>query len=166
MITLTSKHLRSRAAFAMLFIWLLWGNATLARAQPRYALPLKSIRVTSGYGPRKHPLSGELRLHRGTDLAARSDSVHSILTGTVKTIGHHHQLGLYLITQHGELEITYGHLGDTWVHAGQKIYAGQQIARTGASGQVTGEHLHLSIRYRGRYLNPMRFLEKLVQNTH
>lgn len=134
--------------------------------QPRYSPPLRTMRVTSAFGPRVHPISGGHSLHRGTDLAARSDSVYSVLEGTVHQTGHHPELGNYVHMRHGALDITYAHLSVVMVRARQQITAGQHIAITGATGRATGEHLHLSVRFQGRYVDPMRLLWVLRKNSN
>jgi murein DD-endopeptidase MepM/ murein hydrolase activator NlpD len=61
----------------------------------------------------------------------------------------------------------YGHLSQIFVARGDSITAGQPIGITGATGRVTGEHLHFSISYHNLYIDPMDFLyQNLINNNH
>ena len=74
------------------------------------------------------------------------------------------ELGLYVRTIHaaGALEITYGHLSAVVVVPLQEVAAGEALGISGATGRVTGEHLHLAIRFKSRYLDPLEFLYGLL----
>ncbi len=128
-----------------------------------YSLPLKTLKVTSHFGYRIHPISGKRSHHSGVDFASRSDSVLNVLNGYVKSIGTHKLLGKYIQVAHGNVETIYGHLSQVLVLPSQAVYAGQAIAFTGKTGRVTGEHLHFSVKYKGRYLDPLIFLRRLNQ---
>ncbi|MBS7565576.1 M23 family metallopeptidase [Mucilaginibacter sp. Bleaf8] len=121
-------------------------------------LPLKHLHINSGFGYRVHPLSGRYILHEGIDLRARHDTVYAILNGVVTTTGYQEGLGVYIRLTHGEVQSVYGHLSQVMVGAGESVSAGEPIGITGATGRVTGEHLHFSIRYRQRPVNPIQFL--------
>jgi murein DD-endopeptidase MepM/ murein hydrolase activator NlpD len=125
-------------------------------------LPLRQVHLTSGYGYRLHPVTGKYSFHSGIDLRARSDTVFAILPGHVSGIHVDPFLGLYIRLDHGEFQSTYGHLSQLLVLPGDSVLAGSPIAITGCSGRVTGEHLHFSIRFSGRYVNPLAFLKNLI----
>jgi len=123
------------------------------------SLPLKCLRQTSGFGWRVHPITGKFQFHKGIDLAARHDTVYSILNGIVSTIGYNAYIGNYIIITHpGDVQSIYGHLSEITVLPDEQVMAGQAIGITGATGRVTGEHLHFSIKYQGRELSPLAFL--------
>src|ERR1700761_5967510 len=124
-----------------------------------FSLPLQRLRQTSGFGWRVHPITGQFQFHKGIDLAARHDTVFCILDGIVSTIGHNAYIGNYVIISHpGEVQSIYGHLSAIAVSPDEQIMPGQPIGITGATGRVTGEHLHFSIKYQGRELSPLIFL--------
>jgi murein DD-endopeptidase MepM/ murein hydrolase activator NlpD len=126
------------------------------------SLPLKRLRQTSGFGWRIHPITGQFQFHNGIDLAARHDTVYSILNGMVSTIGYNAYIGNYIIITHpGGVQSIYGHLSEIAVLPDERVMAGQAIGITGATGRVTGEHLHFSIKYQGRELSPLAFLSGL-----
>lgn len=124
-----------------------------------FSLPLKHLHQTSGFGLRIHPITGKFQFHQGVDLAARHDTVYSVLTGFVSRIGYNAYIGNYIIITHpGELQSIYGHLSQIAVLSDEQVTAGQPIGITGTTGRVTGEHLHFSIKYQGREISPLAFL--------
>jgi murein DD-endopeptidase MepM/ murein hydrolase activator NlpD len=125
-------------------------------------LPLKHLKINSDFGYRIHPLTGRYALHEGVDFKARHDTVYAILDGSVKSVGYDNGLGINIRLFHGEVESIYGHLSEILVTTQDSVSAGQPIGITGATGRVTGEHLHFSIRYRHRYINPIKFLYELL----
>ena len=143
--------------------FLLWVNFTafcqLDGNSLEITLPLKHLKQTSGFGWRIHPITGEFQFHEGIDLAARNDTVFSIMNGVVTKIGNNPLIGNYiLITHAGDVQSIYGHLSIIAVLPDDQVTAGQPIGITGATGRVTGEHLHFSIKYHGHELSPLAFL--------
>lgn len=134
-------------------------------AQRSVSLPLPRLKVTSPFGHRIHPVTGRPDYHNGVDFAARSDPVFSVLDGTVKETGDHPNLGRYIRTLHGEVELIYGHLSYILVSSGDTVIAEQPIAITGSTGRVTGEHLHFSVKFNGRFLDPLKFLRMLKEQS-
>jgi len=129
-------------------------------------LPLKHLAITSGYGLRVHPITKQYQFHSGIDLQARHDTVYAICCG-VASVGFNERLGLYMKINYGKLCCSYGHLSDVLISDPQ-VTTGEPVAITGATGRVTGEHLHLSISYYGRPLDPLKFLYQLTikSNNH
>lgn len=125
-------------------------------------LPLKHLRLNSAFGYRTHPLSGERRLHDGIDLRARHDSVYAIMDGIVRYTGYDRGLGIHIRLEHGAIRAVYGHLSQVFVRPLDSVSAGEAIGITGATGRVTGEHLHLSILYRGRCIDPFQFFYQII----
>jgi murein DD-endopeptidase MepM/ murein hydrolase activator NlpD len=126
-------------------------------------LPLKHLKINSEYGYRIHPLTGKYAMHAGVDLKARQDTVYAILNGFVKSTGDDHSLGINIRLAHGPVESIYGHLSQIFVIPTDSVTAGEPIGITGATGQVTGGHLHFSICYRHQYINPIKFLYELLK---
>lgn len=121
-------------------------------------LPLRNLYVTSPYGYRLHPLTGKYAFHDGIDLRAGHDTVFAIMDGTVAACGYGDAIGLYIRLNHSVAGSIYGHLSQTFVAAGDSVRAGDAIGITGATGNVTGEHLHFAIMVSHRFINPLEFL--------
>lgn len=129
------------------------------------SLPLKQIRLTSGFGYRLHPIYHRIKMHAGIDLAARHDTVFSILEGVVRNCRYNDKLGLFITIDHGQtLNSNYGHLSQWLVLPGDTVGAGEPIAITGATGVVTGEHLHFAVTFGNHWLDPLKFLTILNRN--
>jgi murein DD-endopeptidase MepM/ murein hydrolase activator NlpD len=126
-------------------------------------LPLKHLKINSEYGCRIHPLTGKYILHAGVDLKARHDTVYAILNGFVRSTSYDSGLGINIRLTHGAVESIYGHLSQIFVIPTDSVTAGEPIGITGATGHVTGEHLHFSICYRHQYINPIKFLYELLK---
>jgi murein DD-endopeptidase MepM/ murein hydrolase activator NlpD len=125
-------------------------------------LPLKHLKINSDFGYRIHPLTGKYAMHAGVDLKARHDTVFAILDGLVKSTGYDAGLGINIRLAHGDVESVYGHLSQILVVTQDSVTAGEPIGITGATGHVTGEHLHFSICYRHKYINPIKFFYELL----
>lgn len=126
-----------------------------------FCLPLKQLTLTSSYGMRIHPVTRQCRFHAGIDLRANQDTVFAMLSGRL-FIGYDNLLGLYIKTAEDGMEVTYGHISQV-LTGEQHVPAGTPIAITGATGRVTGEHLHISTKYRGIPIDPLKFLYQLIK---
>jgi murein DD-endopeptidase MepM/ murein hydrolase activator NlpD len=129
-------------------------------------LPLKSLTVTSPFGYRIHPITGKMEYHNGVDLRANYDTVYAVLNGVVRSVCADISFGRAITLDHGEVTTIYGHLYKSLVNPRDSVSAGQPIAISGASGQVTAAHLHFSVRYQRRYLNPLNFLYEIFKTTN
>lgn len=127
-------------------------------------LPLRNLVVTSGFGYRIHPLNGRYLFHEGVDLRAQRDTVFAIMDGFVNTAGYEPVIGLHICIDHGTVHSVYGHLSQIFVLPRDSVLAGQPIGITGATGNVTGEHLHFAIRCGRQYIDPIQFLYGLLIN--
>jgi LysM repeat protein len=112
---------------------------------------------TSKFGMRSDPLTGEQRMHRGMDFKAKYGvEVFASAGGRVSFAGVSGGYGNLIILSHGNAYNTYyGHLSKIEVKQGQKVRRGQRIGRVGATGRVTGPHLHFEIRKNGKAIDPL-----------
>ena len=120
-----------------------------------------SRRMTSRFGVRRDPINGRNANHHGIDFAARwAAPIVSTATGKVKFAGTRSGFGRTVEIDHGNGFVTrYAHLNRYLVKKGQKVKLHQKIGELGNSGRSTGPHIHYEILYKGRPLNPQRFIE-------
>lgn len=104
--------------------------------------------ITSRFGWRTHPLTGNRRFHSGIDIGAPSGTpVVATGSGTVISAGWNGGYGKAVIIQHNDTQQTlYGHLSETSVQVGQTITQGTVIGLVGSTGNSTGPHLHFESR--------------------
>ncbi len=124
-----------------------------------FAWPVRGV-LTSGFGPRIHPISGEPDFHEGIDIEVpEGTDVYASCAGRVIVAGSHRGYGLYVVLEHSNgYRTLYGHLSEIGVYRGQFVEGGQRIARSGNTGNSTGPHLHFEIVQYGRPLNPLALL--------
>lgn len=131
---------------------------SLARAFMRYPTQ-RNFRLSSHFNPhRKHPVTGRVRPHNGTDFATPVGTpVLATGDGVVTRVTKHPYAGLYIVIDHGEKYRTrFLHLSKALVHKGQTVSRGQKIALSGNSGRSTGAHLHYELHINGRPVNAMK----------
>lgn len=122
------------------------------------SLPLEDFFLTSAFGYRSDPFSGETKFHRGIDLKTKRSKVLSMLHGTVVSVGNDPLLGIFVKVQHGNYESIYGHLSQSFVKKGERVLPGTILGISGSTGRATGDHLHLSIKKGKEYVNPVIFI--------
>ena len=117
--------------------------------------------VSSSYGYRVHPISGEKNLHRGVDIAvAQGTPIRAIHDGRVVSAGDAGSYGLCVVIEDEKgYQSRYAHCSSLSVSAGQEVKRGDVIAAVGSTGNSTGPHLHLEIMLDGKYLNPYYFVD-------
>ncbi|KDE38417.1 MAG: peptidoglycan DD-metalloendopeptidase family protein [Nitrincola lacisaponensis] len=118
----------------------------------------QNFRVSSNFNPRRlHPVTGRVSPHNGTDFAMPTGTpVVSIGDGVVTRVENHPFAGRYLEIQHGSTYKTrYLHMHRIDVRRGDSVQRGQRIGLSGATGRVTGPHLHFELHINGRPVNPM-----------
>ena len=117
-------------------------------------------RITSPYGERIHPITGNRSVHKGVDFSAPiGTSVFSPAAGTIGSVWRDSTCGNGLKISHtGGYETVYCHLNKVTVKQGDVIGAGCVVAETGNTGRTTGPHLHYGIKYNGEYINPTDWL--------
>lgn len=116
--------------------------------------PLEKMKVTSPYGMRKDPMTGIYKKHNGVDLRARKAMVYSMFPGIVHKVGYDERSGNYVIIHHGEIAVSYCHLSKILIIKGSRVHAHQVIGISGNTGRSTGEHLHVTCKMKGTYINP------------
>lgn len=121
--------------------------------------PLSHIKINSPYGYRKDPFTGKRKFHNGIDLHARSAKVFAMMQGRVIAVGQDKVSGKYVTLRHGNFTVSYCHLSQISVSQGQDVLSGDVVGITGNTGRSTGEHLHITIRQKGEYVNPRIFLD-------
>lgn len=130
---------------------------SLQRAFQRYPTN-KRYRISSSFNPkRKHPVTGRISPHNGTDFAVGIGTpVYATGDGKVILTKNHPYAGKYIVIQHGSSYKTrFLHLSKILVKKGQKVSRGQRIALSGNTGRSTGPHLHYEFIIRGRPVNAM-----------
>lgn len=117
--------------------------------------------VTSGYGWRVHPISGEKSLHRGIDIAAAQGTpILAVQDGRVVSAGDAGSYGLCVVIEDEKgYQSRYAHCSSINVTVGQEVTRGDVIASVGSTGDSTGPHLHLEVMLDGEYLNPYFFVD-------
>lgn len=130
------------------------GNGTFTHPCPGYS------RISSYFGYREQPIAGASTNHKGMDFAAPTGTpIYAAAGGTVVSAGYSGNAGNLIVINHGNgLSTYYMHCHQVYVHAGQKVSKGQNIAIVGTTGNSTGPHLHLEIRVNGVAYNPQNYL--------
>ncbi len=137
---------------------ILIGTKKSTASTGKYLFPLKNMYVTSSYGGRY--LNSEYDFHLGVDLrAAKGTNVYASDGGEVIYSGYMGSYGYLIKIRHDNGDVTYyAHLSSLGVKKGVRVYQGQCIAKSGATGNVTGAHLHFEIRRNGKTVNPLTLL--------
>ncbi|AFY32070.1 M23 family metallopeptidase [Calothrix sp. PCC 7507] len=105
--------------------------------------------ITSLFGWRVHPITGDRRFHAGTDLGAPMGTpVLAAARGQVESADWQGGYGLAVVIDHGSAQQSlYGHMSEIFVQPGQEVEAGTVIGRVGSTGNSTGPHLHFEVRH-------------------
>lgn len=128
----------------------------------QWPLPVAGT-ITSQFGHRVDPITGEVNSHTGTDIAcaegtpilAAADGIVTVANGLDSWGGSY---GYYIQIDHGGgLETLYAHCSSICVTTGQQVQAGQVIGYVGHTGRVTGSHLHLEVRIDGNRADAMQY---------
>lgn len=134
----------------------------IAAQKAPFATPVKSaFRFTSQFGFRRDPKTGGRRMHKGVDFAASTGTpLYATADGVVTHSGWASGYGRLVKIQHDfGVETRYAHMSKLRVKVGQRVSRGQLIGDMGASGRVTGVHLHYEVRVGGKAVNPMIFIK-------
>lgn len=125
-------------------------------------LPVKAnYRFTSGFGYRNDPKGAGRRMHAGVDFAgAPGTPIYASADGVVTHAGWSSGYGKLVKIKHAfGIETRYAHNSRIRVKVGQRVSRGDQIGDMGATGRVTGTHLHYEVRINGNPVNPMTYIK-------
>lgn len=129
-----------------------------------FSWPVPSnTRITSFYGYRTHPVTGQKgKFHQGVDIAAGMGvDIVASGEGTVTYVGYLGSYGNTVMINHGGgIETLYAHNSRLVVSPGQKVSQGDVISKAGSTGRSTGPHLHFEIRKNGKYTEPLAWLRR------
>ena len=116
--------------------------------------------ISSGFGDRPDPFTGESAFHPGLDISAEHGSpIYAPADGLVESAGFNGNYGNLVTLDHGFGLVTrYGHLSRSAVYAGQQIRRGEVIGFVGSTGRSTSPHLHYEVLVNGELTNPLRLL--------
>ena len=132
------------------------GNPTpSSNGNGRFIWPVNGS-ITSGFGPRTHPIYGGSRVHTGVDIAASQGTpIKAAGDGVVKMAGVNGGYGNWTLIDHGGgLATGYGHQSRIAVSVGQHVSQGEVIGYVGSTGASTGPHLHWEVRVNGNPVDP------------
>jgi murein DD-endopeptidase MepM/ murein hydrolase activator NlpD len=132
-----------------------------APEQPAAPPPAEAGGVTSGFGPRVHPLDGVTKFHTGVDLrGAEGAPIRAAADGTVVSAGQRGGYGNAVEIDHGNgLHTLYAHASSVDVKPGDRVQRGQEVGQVGQTGRATGPHLHFEVRKEGRPVDPTSALK-------
>ncbi len=143
------------------------GTETVFSSGMIFPLKCSGVYISSPYGMRTHPTTGEYKLHTGTDFCAsgiNGKTVYAVKDGKVIYAQKHKAYGNFVIIDHGNgVSSCYAHMqdGSLRVSVGDSVLQGQPIGKVGDTGYSTGPHLHFEIRVDGATTNPMNGYIKL-----
>ena len=125
-----------------------------------WARPCSWRKLTSPYGYRIHPTTGQYKFHNGVDLANdQGTPIYAARSGRVTVATYGGTYGNYVTINHGDgYSSLYAHMTRYVVHKGDTVKRGQLIGYMGSTGRSTGPHLHFSIFYNGSSVNPMNYI--------
>ncbi len=148
-----------------------WGLAKGAPAKVSFAIPSSNpvdlMALSSNFGPRRAPIRGASRMHKGMDIPGPVGTpIHATADGIIGRAQWVSGYGKYVEIEHGNaIETRYGHMSALNVSSGQRIRKGDIIGYMGSTGRSTGSHLHYEVRVGGEAVNPTAFLAPSVQSS-
>ena len=124
--------------------------------------PCKALEITSAFGWRVHPLSGAWKFHTGLDLGySYGDTITALMDGTIVYSAPWGGYGNTVIIRHTDDQYTlYAHCSQLLCNYGDTVKGGEIIAAAGATGNVTGPHLHVEYWKNGQYSDPLILYNK------
>ena len=116
--------------------------------------------ITSKFGYRKSPFTGQKEFHAGLDIANKSGTkLIATANGRISYAARKMYIGNLIIIDHGFGRVTkYGHLKKIFVKRGQKVKRGDVIGLIGNTGRSTGPHVHYEVRINGTPVNPLKYI--------
>ena len=134
----------------------------ILQSESGYCMPFeeqqgKDVELSLGYGEQTDPATGEKFFHHGIDFNVRCYTLSALASGIVSGVGNDSGHGICQTIRYGEYEVTYGNLSNVFAQFGQRVKAGQTVA-------LSGDKLHIAVRFKGEELNPLEFLTMLYGN--
>jgi murein DD-endopeptidase MepM/ murein hydrolase activator NlpD len=125
--------------------------------------PVSSGWISSGYGERNDPFTGKPAQHEGLDFAGiKGSEVLGVARGVVIWSGLKQGYGETLEIDHGNGYVTrYAHNDELIVSAGDRVTSGQVVAKMGATGRASSPHVHFEVLYKGKAVNPSKFVTQI-----
>jgi murein DD-endopeptidase MepM/ murein hydrolase activator NlpD len=136
-------------------------QAVIRRMRPE-GWPTDGGWLSSDFGHRIDPFSGEPAMHEGLDIANDKGSpVEAIAPGVVVWAGERPGYGKLVEIDHGNgYRTRYGHCSAVTAHVGERVSKGEAIAKVGDTGRSTGPHIHLEVLRDGKQIDPRKFVER------
>ncbi len=135
-------------------------DRTIDNALLPSGMPVAQGYIVSGYGSRTDPIDGHAGMHRGIDFDAPYGSdIHAVADGVVTWSGQRSGYGNVVDVDHGNGYMTrYAHNQKNLVKEGERVKAGDVIAKMGSTGRATGSHVHFEVWLNGSVVNPNQYL--------
>lgn len=135
-------------------------NRNLQREVLPAGRPITTGWISSRYGVRNDPFSGQRAHHGGIDFAGRAGSpIVAVASGVVTHSGDRFGYGMMVEINHGNGYVTrYAHNDQNLVRVGDTVKKGQHIAMMGATGRATAPHVHFEVLQNGRMVNPLQYI--------
>ena len=136
------------------------GGGSGSSSKESWGKPCSWVKLTSPYGYRIHPTTGQYKFHNGVDLAnSQGTPIRATRSGKVTVATYGGTYGYYVTINHGDgYSSLYAHMTHYVVSKGDTVSKGQVIGYMGSTGRSTGPHLHFSIFYNGSSVNPMNYI--------
>lgn len=134
----------------------------ILHSESGYCMPFeepqgKDVELSLGYGEQIDSETGDKFFHHGIDFNVRCYMLSAVASGIVSGVGNDPALGICQTIRYGGYEVTYGHLSNVFAQFGQRVKAGQTVA-------LSGDKLHIGVRFKDEELNPLEFLTMLYGN--
>lgn len=117
----------------------------------------EELNITLGFGEQTHPKTGEKFYHEGTDFFCKNKDLYAVATGIIVGAGQEAVHGNYIVAKYGKYEVTYSHVAEAYTPYGTEVKAGEKIA-------LSGDFLHMSVRFYEDIIDPHDFLLMLWAN--
>lgn len=135
----------------------------LDRSLQPAGMPVRTGYISSPFGYRTDPFTGRRTMHSGVDFSApRGTEVLAVAGGVVTFSGRRPGYGKIVEIDHGNgFQTRYAHNSEHKVELGDRVHAGQPIAKVGSTGRASGVHVHFEVWHNGRPVNPMEFIRTI-----
>lgn len=127
-----------------------------------FCSPLESGTITSAFGTRTDPISGETSVHGGVDVSAVAGTpLFAPCDGVVRVAAWDARYGHYVVIGSGDAEVLYAHCSALLCREGDTVRAGEAVARVGSTGRSTGAHVHIELIRGGERVDPLPLLAQM-----